>query len=46
MRLDVPLAGLPAGLTWLPGETWHFQLWHREPNSQSNTTDGATITFR
>ena len=32
----------------LPGQTWHFQAWHRDmnPGSTSNTSDMAAITFQ
>ncbi|MDF1836446.1 MAG: hypothetical protein P1V35_01135 [Planctomycetota bacterium] len=39
---------------WIPainqvlrsGETWHFQLWHREPNGTSNFSNGVTVSFQ
>ncbi|HPF13036.1 MAG TPA: hypothetical protein PLJ12_02120 [Planctomycetota bacterium] len=27
------------------GQTWHFQLWHREPGGQSNFSNGLSIAF-
>lgn len=44
------LTELPAlGAQVLPGETWHFQFWHRDfigVVSTSNTTQSAAITFQ
>lgn len=39
---------LPQGTTWLPGETWNFQLWFRDtnPTLTSNTSDGLQVLFR
>lgn len=31
--------------TVMPGETWYFQLWHRD-GTTSNFTDGVGITFK
>lgn len=44
--LDLNL--LPQGITFDPGETWHFQLWYRDFTSAptSNTTDGIEVMFR
>lgn len=28
-----------------PGETWNFQLWHRDIGNTSNFTDGLSVTF-
>lgn len=41
------LADLPPQVTILPGETWHFQYWHRDlnPMPASNTSNGATVLF-
>ncbi len=47
---DVPIE-LP--FTWfygeaiyvVPGQTWHFQLWHREANGSSNLSNGLSVTF-
>lgn len=36
--------GLPAGVEPEPGETWHFQLWHRD-GTRSNFSDGLSLTF-
>jgi hypothetical protein len=40
--------GLPQSVTFLPGDTWNFQLWFRDVNQfwPSNTTDGVTVMFR
>ena len=45
-RLD--FGALPQGITFLPGETWNFQLWFRDqnPSQTSNTTDGISVMFR
>jgi len=29
----------------LPGSTWRFQAWFRDPATVSNLTDGLAITF-
>lgn len=29
-----------------PGETWRFQLWHRDAGNASNFTNGVRITFQ
>ena len=41
-------ANLPQGITFQPGDTWHFQLWFRDqnPGQTSNTTDGISVMFR
>ena len=31
--------------TVAPGQTWYYQLWHREANGQSNFTNGLAITY-
>ena len=37
------LTNLPQGTTVLPGETWHFQLWHRDgPTSNFSSSLGLT----
>ena len=38
----VPISGSPAIAV---GETWHFQLWHREASGLSNFSNGLSITF-
>lgn len=38
----LPLAGTPQ---IQPGETWHFQLWHREAFGTSNFSNGIAFTF-
>ena len=38
----LPLAGTP---TIASGETWHFQLWHREAGGGSNFSNGLSVTF-
>ena len=40
--VTVPIAGSPQIMT---GETWHFQLWHRETGGLSNFSNGLSITF-
>ncbi|MDF1838823.1 MAG: choice-of-anchor L domain-containing protein [Planctomycetota bacterium] len=30
----------------MPGETWYFQLWHRESQGVSNFTNGLCVTFQ
>ena len=46
--LEVGLNTLPSGLSFQPGESWHFQLWFRDqdPDATSNTTDGIRVLFR
>jgi|688.fasta_scaffold13061_6 endonuclease/exonuclease/phosphatase family metal-dependent hydrolase len=39
---------LPAGMSVLGGQVWHFQLWHRDPfagGSNTNTSNGRRIAF-
>lgn len=38
----VPITGTPTITT---GQTWHFQLWHRENNGDSNLSNGLTAVF-
>ena len=38
----LPLVGTPTIRT---GETWHFQLWHREDRGESNFSNGVSHTF-
>ena len=38
----VPISGSPQIMA---GETWHFQLWHREAAGQSNFSNGMSVTF-
>ncbi len=41
----IPIAGTP---TIMVGETWHFQLWHRDTAAgpgQSNFSNGLSVTF-
>ncbi len=40
--LELPFAGSP---TILAGDTWHFQLWHREAAGESNFSNGLSVTF-
>lgn len=40
--LALPFAGAP---TIQSGETWHFQLWHREPGGTSNFSSGISLGF-
>lgn len=51
MSLSADLSGLPQGVVLQAGDTWNFQLWHREfdPSTgapTSNTTDGIQVMFR
>ncbi|HXR43447.1 MAG TPA: hypothetical protein VN759_01485, partial [Pseudolysinimonas sp.] len=49
LNLRVGLTTLPAGLSILPGQTWHFQSWFRDNvggNSTSNTSDAVSVTFQ
>ncbi len=41
------LTDLPPLVTIQPGDTWHFQYWHRDlnPNPGSNTSAGASVQF-
>ena len=38
----LPYVGSP---TISVGDTYHFQLWHREPNGQANFSNGVSVTF-
>ena len=38
----VPISGSPMIMA---GETWHFQLWHRENGGSSNFSNGLSVTF-
>ncbi|MCB9907988.1 MAG: hypothetical protein H6830_09745 [Planctomycetes bacterium] len=40
--LTVPVTGSPQIMT---GQTWHFQLWHREAAGASNFSNGVSVTF-
>ncbi len=40
--LTVPVQGNP---TLQSGQTWHFQLWHRENAGDSNFSKGLSVTF-
>lgn len=40
--LTIPISGSPQIMA---GETWHFQLWHREAAGASNFSNGLSITF-
>ena len=38
----------PAAPSIVPGSTWHFQFWYRDPGFGAagyNLTDGVTVTF-
>ncbi|MEZ5975153.1 MAG: hypothetical protein R3E96_10020 [Planctomycetota bacterium] len=39
---NLPLTGNP---TIASGDTWYFQLWHREAAGQSNFSNGIIVTF-
>lgn len=49
LELGIDPAALPQGGGAVPamsGETWHFQVWYRDPaGGGSNFTDGASLTF-
>lgn len=49
LSLDVPIGAMPAPLppAILSGETWNFQLWHRDsnPTPTANFSDAIVITF-
>ena len=40
--LNVPIPGIGSIMT---GETWHFQLWHREAAGSSNFSNGLSVPF-
>ncbi len=40
--LELPFLGTP---TISVGETWHFQLWHRDVGDASNFSNGLSVTF-
>jgi hypothetical protein len=40
------LTNLPQGALINPGETWNFQVWFRDINGNSNTSDGLEIPFQ
>ncbi len=42
---DVPTAIPSIGGMISAGQTWNFQLWHREAAGQSNFSNGLTVTF-
>jgi len=43
---DVPLSiPIPGYTDIAAGETWHFQLWHREAGGASNFSNGISVTF-
>ena len=42
---DVPSTIPSIGGTIGMGQTWHFQLWHREPGGGSNFSNGLTVPF-
>lgn len=39
------LTNLPQGANVVQGETWNFQLWHREAGGQSNFTQTVALPF-
>ncbi len=47
LPIDLSAMPPPVQSSVLPGDTWHFQLWHRDknPTSTSNFTDGVAILF-
>ncbi len=42
---DVPSSIPTIGGSIMTGETWHFQLWHRENAGQSNFSNGLSVAF-
>ncbi|MFT5200133.1 MAG: hypothetical protein ACI87O_002807, partial [Planctomycetota bacterium] len=43
---DVPTATpIPIGGTINAGDTYHFQLWHRDIPTTSNFSNAITVTF-
>ena len=42
---DLPADTPLAGTTIQAGDTWHFQLWHREAGGASNFSNGVSVTF-
>ncbi|MDF1838814.1 MAG: hypothetical protein P1V35_13170, partial [Planctomycetota bacterium] len=42
---DVPYAIPNQVQTIQPGETWHFQMWHREAGGSSNFSNALSVTF-
>ncbi len=42
---DVPTPVPSIGGSIGAGSTWHFQLWHREANGESNFSNGLSVTF-
>ena len=39
---SVPISGSPQIMS---GQTWHFQLWHREAGGDSNFSNGLSVAF-
>lgn len=49
LAVDLTTMPTPTGfVAALPGETWHFQAWHRDanPTATSNFTDAVSVVFR
>lgn len=47
LALDLSQTPQPAGpVSISPGESWNWQLWHRDQGGNSNFTDGIQITFQ
>lgn len=42
---DVPTSVPSIGGSIMAGSTWHFQVWHRDIGTQSNFSNGYTVTF-
>ena len=40
--VTIPIAGSPQIMT---GQTWHYQLWHRESGGFANFSNGLTINY-
>lgn len=46
--LDVALGSVPTptgSVAVAPGETWNFQVWHRDGGASSNFTQAVSVTF-
>jgi hypothetical protein len=50
LALDLNAVPSPTGfLSVAPGDTWHFQAWHRDATggqTTSNFTDAVAVTFQ
>ncbi len=47
LSIDLTNTPLPSGPTTIaPGETWNWQMWHRDVGGKSNFSDGISILFQ